>query len=37
MTVNNEERNMDMFCESVLIKAGRIEEAYEKYGLIIPS
>lgn len=37
MTVNNEERSMDLFCESVLIKAGRIEEAYEKYGLIIPS
>ncbi len=37
MTVNNEERSMDLFCESVLIQAGRIEDAYEKYGLEIPS
>ena len=37
MTVNNEERSMDLFCESVLIEGGRIEEAYEKYGLKIPS
>ncbi len=36
-TVNSEERSIDLFCESVLIEAGRIEEAYEKYGLKIPS
>jgi len=36
-TVNSEERSIDLFCESVLIEAGRIEEAYEKYGLEIPS
>ena len=36
-TVNSEDRSIDLFCESVLIEAGRIEEAYEKYGLEIPS
>ena len=34
---NNDKPQIDEFCESTLIKMGRIEEAYEKYGLSIPS
>ena len=34
---DSDKKEIDLFCESVLIKAGRIEEAYEKYGLKIPS
>ena len=34
---NNSEPEIDNFCESVLIDMGGIEEAYEKYGLKIPS
>lgn len=34
---NNEDYEIDNFCESVLIDMGRVEEAYEKYGLKIPS
>jgi len=34
---NNEEYEIDQFCESVLIQMGKIEEAYEKYGLKVPS
>ena len=34
---NNEQYEIDSFCESVLIDMGRIEEAYKKYGLKIPS
>jgi hypothetical protein len=33
---NNGQHEIDDFCESVLIKMGRIDEAYEKYGLKIP-
>jgi len=33
---NNSKSEIDGFCESVLIDMGRIEEAYEKYGLKIP-
>jgi len=33
----NDKYQIDLFCESVLIEAGRIEEAYGKYGLTIPS
>jgi len=36
-TTNNEVSEMDQFCESVLIGMGKIEEAYEKYGLKVPS
>ena len=34
---NNSKTEIDRFCESVLIDLGRIEEAYEKYGLNVPS
>lgn len=34
---NNEEYEIDQFCESVLINMGKVEEAYEKYGLKVPS
>jgi len=34
--VNNPDYEIDEFCESVLIKMGRIEEAYETYGLHFP-
>lgn len=34
---NKSEPEIDRFCESVLIDMGRIEEAYEKYGLKVPS
>jgi hypothetical protein len=30
---NNSDHEIDSFCESVLIDMGKIEEAYEKYGL----
>jgi len=33
----NDKPSIDRFCESVLIEMGRIEEAYETYGLSIPS
>ncbi|OQB47606.1 MAG: hypothetical protein BWY02_02063 [bacterium ADurb.Bin157] len=33
---NNDQHEIDDFCESVLIKKGRIDDAYEKYGLKIP-
>jgi len=33
----NDKPSIDRFCESVLIEVGRIEEAYETYGLDIPS
>ncbi|MCK4815674.1 hypothetical protein KA005_07890, partial [bacterium] len=36
-TTNNEAFEMDQFCESVLIDMGRVTEAYEKYGLKLPS
>ncbi|MFC1762971.1 hypothetical protein ACFL6U_12940 [Planctomycetota bacterium] len=35
--VNNEEPEMDAFCEATLIKMGHIEEAYQQYGLKLPS
>ena len=35
-TTNNSEIEIDEFCESVLIQIGRIDEAYEKYGLNLP-
>ena len=35
--VNNEEPQMDQFCESTLIEMGRVEKAYQQYGLNIPS
>jgi hypothetical protein len=35
--VNNEEPEMDRFCELTLIDMGRVEEAYQQYGLNIPS
>lgn len=34
---NNEEYEINQFCESVLIDMGRIDEAYKKYGLKVPS
>ena len=34
---NNSAPEIDSFCESVLIDIGKIEEAYEKYGLKMPS
>ena len=34
---NNSKPAIDRFCESVLIDMGRIKEAYEKYGLKVPS
>lgn len=33
----NEEYEIKQFCENLLISMGRIEEAYQKYGLKIPS
>ncbi len=33
----NDKPSIDRFCESVLIEMGRIKEAYETYGLDIPS
>jgi hypothetical protein len=33
----NDKPSIDRFCEAVLIEMGRIEEAYGKYGLDIPS
>ena len=36
-TTNNEALEMDQFSESVLIDMGRDTEAYEKYGLKLPS
>jgi hypothetical protein len=33
----NKEHSIDLFCEDVLIKMGRVEEAYQEYGLKIPS
>ena len=33
----NSQSEIDRFCESVLINMGKIEEAYEKYGLKVPS
>jgi hypothetical protein len=35
--VNNAEPQMDRFCELTLIDMGRVEEAYQQYGLNIPS
>jgi len=34
---NNEEYEINQFCESVLIQMGKIEDAYEKYGLKLPT
>ena len=33
----NDKQSIDEFCESTLIEMGRIKEAYQKYGLEIPS
>jgi len=33
--VNNQEETVNLFCESLLIKMGKIEEAYQKYGLAL--
>ena len=33
----NDKHSIDEFCESTLIEMGRIKEAYQKYGLEIPS
>ncbi|MHA1215513.1 MAG: tetratricopeptide repeat protein [Candidatus Hodarchaeales archaeon] len=33
----NSDPEIDSFCESVLLDMGKIEEAYEKYGLKVPS
>lgn len=33
----NKEHSIDLFCEDTLIQMGRVEEAYEEYGLKIPS
>ena len=34
---DNSDPEIDSFCESVLIDMGKIEEAYDKYGLKVPS
>ena len=34
---NNEEYEINQFCESILLDMSKIEEAYEKYGLKVPS
>jgi len=33
----NKERSIDLFCEGVLIQMGKIQDAYEQYGLKMPS